>query len=354
MIVSSRRMAHFGFLSFVLCAIVPSRVAAGQDADHLAMAGRNLSAETARELELHTQSSPDDIEARSKLLGYYFLRAHTSEEARAARQQHILWLIRNRPDTPILDTPFAHLNAILESSTYAEGKQVWLDQVERQPKNPEILGRAAAYFLLHDSATAESLYRRAEAVEPQNPLWARRLGDLHALGLSRKAGEARQKAARGALDAYERSLEHVQGEARADLLLGVATVALESGEVAKARGHAGEMLKAAGDSTQDHWNHGNLVHQGHLVLGRLALRAGDVEKAKEHLLAAGKTPGSPQLNSFGPNMTLAKELLEKGERQAVLEYFELCGSFWKRAELEVWSKEVRAGKIPEFGANLAY
>ncbi len=208
---------------------------------------------------------------------------------------------------------------------------------------------------MHDPTLAESLYQRAEAADPQNPQWPNRLGHLYALGLSRKSGEAREKAAKAALDAYVRSLQHTkQDQAREALLGDVAKVALEAGEVAKARGYSEELLKKAGESKQRSWNYGNAVHHGHLVLGRLALRDGDVKKAKEHLLAAGKTPGSPQLNSFGPNMTLAKELLEKGERQAVLEYFELCGSFWKRDKLEAWSKEVRSGSIPNFGANLDY
>ena len=46
-------------------------------------------------------------------------------------------------------------------------------------------------------------------------------------------------------------------------------------------------------------------------------------------MAAGATPGSPQLDSFGPNMTLAKELLEKGQPDVVLHYFALCKNFWE-------------------------
>lgn len=353
---SFRRTACFGLLGFALSALVPI-CAAGQDADthSLMIAGRNLSAEAARELELQLKSSPNDVDSRSKLLAHYFLLAHSSEEAKAARQQHILWLIRNRPDAPILDTPYTSLDPIEDSSAYAEAREAWLAQVDREPKNPEILGRAAGYMLLHDSASAESLYKRAEAAEPQNPEWSMSLGRLYSLGLSHKTGEARQKAAKAALEAYERSLARgSDDEARSSLLSELATVALEAGELAKARGYAEELLTAAGKSRQDHWNYGNMVHHGHLVLGRLALRAGDVSKAKEHLLAAGETPGSPQLNSFGPNMTLAKELLEKGERQAVLDYFKLCGGFWKKDKLEAWSREVQAGKIPDFEANLEY
>ena len=63
-----------------------------------------------------------------------------------------------------------------------------------------------------------------------------------------------------------------------------------------------------------------------------------------------------QMNSFGPNMMLAKDLLEKGERDTVLQYFELCRKFWKMdwGKLNQWSKEVRMGQTPDFGANLIY
>jgi len=62
------------------------------------------------------------------------------------------------------------------------------------------------------------------------------------------------------------------------------------------------------------------------------------------------------MNSFGPNMSLAKDVLEKGERKAVLEYFELCSKFWTmdHGQLEHWKVEVKAGGIPNFGVNLVY
>jgi len=349
MTVSFRRTAGLGLLGLALCLAVPRGVV-GQNADStlLAMEGRGMSAEAAQALEARLQSAPDDVEARTKLLGYYFLRAHTSQEAKAARQQNVLWLIRNRPEAAILDTPFAQLNAILEGSAYDEGKKAWLEQVDRQPADAPILGRAANYLLLHDSETAESLLRRAEAAEPQSPDWPQRLGRLYALGLSRQAPDDMKRLAKSALDAYERSLSHMKAdEARRELLPDAAMVALEADAVAKARAYAEEALSAAGSD-------GNLIHHGHLILGRIALRDGDVNGAKEHLLAAGRTAGAPNLDSFGPNMKLAKELLEKGERQAVLDYFKLCGSFWKNAKLEDWSKKVEAGRIPDFGANLDY
>jgi hypothetical protein len=55
-------------------------------------------------------------------------------------------------------------------------------------------------------------------------------------------------------------------------------------------------------------------------------------------------------------MTLAKELLQKHEKDVVLEYFELCSKFWKlrRDRLDRWSAAVKEGEIPDFGGNLNY
>jgi hypothetical protein len=113
------------------------------------------------------------------------------------------------------------------------------------------------------------------------------------------------------------------------------------------------------------WNYGNVVYDAHSVLGRIALRHGDRETARKELRAAGRTPGSPQLNSFGPQFTLARELLQHGEqadREDVAVFLDDVARFWansdtapayarkdtlkKQQQIETWKGEVRAGKIP--------
>jgi len=127
------------------------------------------------------------------------------------------------------------------------------------------------------------------------------------------------------------------------------------GKIQDAENYAKQLLTLA-PKFQSNWNYGNAIQDGNLVLGRIAVRDGRIEEAKKYLIEAGKSPGSPQMNSFGPNMSLAKDLLEKGERDTVLQYFELCRKFWKMdyGKLDEWSKEVKAGQIPDFGANLVY
>ena len=101
-------------------------------------------------------------------------------------------------------------------------------------------------------------------------------------------------------------------------------------------------------------DYGDAVFRGNLVLGRIALHKGQLEAAKQYLIASARTTGSAVLGSFGPNMSLAKELLEQGEKEAVLEYFGLCASFWKNDKLAAWAEQVNQGWIPDFGANLHY
>lgn len=132
---------------------------------------------------------------------------------------------------------------------------------------------------------------------------------------------------------------------QAALLEQLAKAALVAQETTKAREYAEIMLSK--DDTE--WNSGNNIHHGNMTLGRIAFAAGDVEAAKQHLLKAGTTTGSPQLNSFGPEMTLANELLQKGEKDVVLEYLAFCAKFWESGKdrLEKWLVTVKEGQIPE-------
>ena len=131
--------------------------------------------------------------------------------------------------------------------------------------------------------------------------------------------------------------------------------AFECKDYILAKEYASEALLLAAQFKQD-WNYGNAIHYGHVVLGRLALVRGDVESAGQELLLAGKTPGSPTLDSFGPNMSLAKELLEHGQREVVYQYFNECRVFWKSdfGALTKWRFLAHLHLPPDFGTNLVY
>ncbi len=139
--------------------------------------------------------------------------------------------------------------------------------------------------------------------------------------------------------------------------MNIAIASLEAGDIASAK-------RLAEGIVRNNSNH----HEANTVLGRVALQEGDLKTAKIYLLKSAKTPGSPQLKSFGPNFSLARELLEKGEKSAVLEYLDMVGKFWANPEnvdrsnhnsvrvvqehaeqLSKWKNEIIKGKIPQDG-----
>jgi tetratricopeptide (TPR) repeat protein len=327
-----------------------------ENLEMVAIHGKDLTAKDAETLEEQLRNEPNDLVTRAKLLGFYFSLRYASGQAKEQYSQHVFWIIENKPDSNIAGSPFAELNRIIDSQAYLQAKKLWLQQIDKYPNNPMVIGNAANFFLLNDSNLAESLFKKAQSLEPKNPKWPQSLAHLYELGAYHQTSSEQSENAKKSLAQMEKSLDLATSELeKFYTITDLAKNAYNAGDLNKAENYAKELLLMAPKYPKD-WNYGNAIHNANIVLGRIALARGDIEAAKNHLIEAGKTPGSPQLNSFGPNMTLAKELLEKKETQTVLNYFELCGKFWKMGneKLKEWSELVRNGKMPDFGGNLLY
>lgn len=128
----------------------------------------------------------------------------------------------------------------------------------------------------------------------------------------------------------------------------IAFASVEAGELDSAKKIAEEMLTNNVDT--ESWNYSNIIHNANTILGRVALQKNDLKKAKEHLIKSVEIPSSPQLNSFGPSCILARELLERGEKTAVLDYLDLVARFWTNTRainyLDKWKDEILMDKIP--------
>lgn len=97
------------------------------------------------------------------------------------------------------------------------------------------------------------------------------------------------------------------------------------------------------------WNFGNAIHDTNRVLGLVSLKSGDIDTAADYLLKAGKSTGSPQLNSFGPELDLANELLQLGKVDAVKSYLKDIKSFWEmdNGQVDAWLAEIEKGGKPQ-------
>lgn len=314
-----------------------------------ALSGGRMSAEQAEELEAAVRTEPDHVSARAKLLGYYFLARHRNREAGDERRKHVLWVIENHPASDLAASPYCGMDSASDPEGYVQAKTLWIAQTKDHSKDAGVLGNAGRFFLIQDRDLAEDFLKQAQEADPENPQRSDDLGQFYSL--SDKKGDAAKS-----LEYYGKAQHSDKEEmSRFYRLNQLAKAAFKAGDMDRAGRFAEQSLAEAERFPKD-WNHGNAVHHGNSVLGLCALEQGDLKLAGEYLIEAGRTQGSPQLDSFGPNMLLAKSLVEKGEDEKVLEYFSLCRKFWKSgaARLDRWSMDVKAGNIPEFGGNLRY
>lgn len=331
------------------------RAAGRSDADQFAQKGANLTEQQAKELEQEVAAKPNDLALRTKLLGYYTTAAYDSAPVQAARQELVLWLIENHPDAEISGTWWASLHPLKDGTQYDAAKRQWLRQVDAHPRNVAVLGNAGMALMVEGSDKARELLEQCKSLQPKNAKWAEQLAywyDAQALNPPAHAPTPSSKQIAAleskAVAELEEAIAMAQDDVhrfyfRTDLL----HMALNADQLDKAKKTAEQLLQDC-RRYESNWNYGNAIYHAHAAMGQVALRLGDVKEAARQLIEAGKSPGSPELNTVGPDLTLANQLLKKGERKAVVQYLNDISKFWKRqrGEIEQWIKDIEAGETP--------
>ena len=273
-----------------------------------------------------------------------------------------------------------HARDVMQTSSFAGvlgegGQALWNFSFQVQGYEAQHPSEAPVAYLDAARALGAQAVDRAIAIEPGTATWRSYRIPILAL---RSNSDSLPISAKDAYRQVKDDLSVLTGAMRYAVLATAAKLAVKGAALDDAQSYAIELLDSA--TNPKDWNYGNAVFFGNMVQGQVALRRGDLAAARARLLAAGHTTGSPQLNSFGPNMSLARDLLTGVEevtsassasreervprryetspetRQTVLEFFDLCQAFWTmgRDRLQQWSQQVRAGVVPEFGANLYY
>jgi hypothetical protein len=157
--------------------------------EQLMQQGSNLGPGAAQELEAQIEKNPEDLAARTKLIGYYYYQwmQPGEEAAKAGRRRHILWLIEHHPDSPILNLAEAPIeetgNSLADPEGYKRARQLWLSHMEARKTDAVMLGNLAKFFQMTDKNLAESALLQAKAVQPQNAQWDWQLGYLYGMGI---------------------------------------------------------------------------------------------------------------------------------------------------------------------------
>jgi len=145
-----------------------------------------LTTEQVAEMEAGLKHNPDDLDARKKLLIFYWRhgQAKLGELATIqARRAHVLWFIEHHPEDRMagsaetLLSP-SKLDALPDPMGYAQARKAWIEQAGLPDATAKVLANAAAFLSIADKPMAEKLLLRAQALDPQGH-WTTSLGRLY-------------------------------------------------------------------------------------------------------------------------------------------------------------------------------
>lgn len=227
-----------------------------------------------------------------------------------------VWLVEHHPAHAVhLATWDATVRGLVHRDAVTDA---WSGALERHPDAPEVYRQAAIWFgATRDHDRAVALLERAVELDPFSARTRWELAEqLRSAGRADEAIAATREAE--ALDSDEPPYERIMAGETA------VKAALETGDWDLVEQEAQALLDVVSSVDPDTWNVGNGLARAHGALGEVALRRGDAVAAAEHLTHLCDR-WTPQLVSFGPDFTLAVELLDHGgHTDALSESFREC------------------------------
>jgi hypothetical protein len=305
----------------------------------LLYSGKTLSKAKADELEAELRKSPEKIESRLLLIGYYTANARTPIDHTRLRE-HVLWMVENHPEHPATAEPSLR-DLPDDRDGNARILALWNKNIELHRDDIAVMKDAEKFFFSKDPAEADELIHQISAREPDNRQWPTELAQLYRMfGIP---GEHIDDPAERAVESYKRVLELTKSAPARESLAGdMAQDAFKVGDSPAAAALSKIYLQGQDRAA---------TQRANTILGRIALRDGDIAAAKQYLLDSAGPAAAKDISVSGPTLILAKELLDHGEREVVLEYLTRCVSLWPRGQdaLQIWIADIKRGSKPNFG-----
>ncbi len=203
-----------------------------------------------------------------------------------------------------------------------------------------------------------------KSVDPNKPYWLKRLANLNTIKMRQASSDAdKQAAGEQCLAYYDQALKLLTKDVdKMHLLRDVPNLAFETGDMERATTYCEDLLELAmGNKDKDkednksNWDYANAVHRANVILGRIALKAGDTDKAAEHLEKAAKAilPSIVQEKAtmMGFDTSLAKELMKTDKKDSVMKFLVICEKIaeeyeYEYGELKTLIAELKADGVP--------
>jgi hypothetical protein len=164
-------------------------------------------------------------------------------------------------------------------------------------------------------ALAELWLRRARELAPSDVEWNNPLGNA-VRQRAQRTNDPTEKL-RLLAEAYTLLPDNAKPGIRADM----AVAEFASGDDASTERDARAMADAPSSPFE--------YNLGQTLLGRLAVARGNVTEAKDRLLASLNPPAKFKNPVFEPNMTLAQDVYDSGDHDAVIQFLEASRAVWK-------------------------
>ena len=306
--------------------------------------GRDLSKARVSELEANLRKTPDKMEDRLTLIGYYSWKGQTAADSLRLRT-HVLWVIENHPEhAATTEQSLRDLPGDPEGN--AQILALWNKHLESRGDDLAVLKNAEKFFFAVEPVEAERIIYRLAERERNNREWPDELLKLYTMfGIPDFPSD---DPAAKSLEAYKRVLELTRSSESRKAL---------AGDMAQSAFKVGNFTGAAQLAKMDLLNSdSSLIQRANTLLGRVALRSDDLASAERYLLDSARVQTPRYGFVFSPPMVLAKELLERGKRDVVLQYLENCLAIWPGGErtLQIWIDDIKANRTPNFGGSSTF
>lgn len=204
-----------------------------------------------------------------------------------------------------------------------------------------------------------TILRALESLNPRNDRIQAMVAAAYMRAALQESDQGRRAAlaeqARRRLDGLVSPDERLGPEGKV-LLYRLALSTFESGDLETAKRHSEQLLnnfpplpEAGGNEREQLWMAWDIYRSTHLLLGRIHLVMNDLDSAGLHLVQAGEAPTTPALESYGPDLSLARDLLTLGANGPVLKFLSALGTRWKagKSRTETWEMDIRRGVVPK-------
>jgi hypothetical protein len=339
--------------------------------------GSNLTAAQADAVNADLKRNPGNEAQWARLLGY--AAAQSSQTNALPFAKVYARVVATLPASVLAEPSGMNLFSPLlsEESCFELAAWAWNDAARRYATNALVLRRAGQFLTAspvfdQHARQGEAFLEKAVALEPDQPGPSLELAEYYLQRAKPRFddpdgdGLAARKAL-NYLEAAGRQLPEVE-RTKPAFLQKLTHAAFWAGNFAQGRTYAHDWLRVAAQLeqapaplTQNQRSaraadRGDAIHDANMILGEIALSEGRIKEAGGFLIEAGKATNGWTLTSSGPDLALANDLLDQGEREAVLTFFEECRVFWKlgHEQLSRWTQAVQAGRKPDFGSGFHF